>query len=404
VLRVGVLVLLAVGITPAVQAAARPLDRGPDAYHPFAFRQVEYRERHGHDDRRPQVRGELGLALTAPSLTLDDGATGRVDADVSAERGFSGPVRVTVGGLPQRVRAEVAPAAFGLVGTGDRRRVTITVVRAGDARPGSYQVGVTASSGRLARTIWLTLVLTPPRPALVLTAEPAELTLSGGQQGVVRLRLDRSAPSRRPRHDPRHGHQDPLGQLRPDPGTATVTGLPTGATARFERSGAGLLMTLTAGANPPSGDYPLTVTVGRPGERASTVVLLHLPASVLGFRISGDVPQELNPGMTVPINLTVTNPNTEQLRVTALTAAVDHLDDAHRDACPVADNFTVTGFTGDYTALVVAGGGSVSLAGLRLPEAGWPQLKMLDTDVDQTGCLGAVLTLRYTGTALVGTT
>jgi hypothetical protein len=81
--------------------------------------------------------------------------------------------------------------------------------------------------------------------------------------------------------------------------------------------------------------------------------------------------------------------------------AIDHVDPAHAAACPAATNYAVTQFSGSLSAIVVpADGGQSSFSSLGLPPATWPQVSMLDTAFDQTGCLGAKLTFAYAGTAV----
>jgi hypothetical protein len=41
----------------------------------------------------------------------------------------------------------------------------------------------------------------------------------------------------------------------------------------------------------------------------------------------------------------------------------------------------------------------VSLSSLAIPQARWPQVSMLETDVDQSGCLGSTISFTYTGQA-----
>ena len=77
---------------------------------------------------------------------------------------------------------------------------------------------------------------------------------------------------------------------------------------------------------------------------------------------------------------------------------IDHIDADHPD-CTVDPNYAVAQFSGDYAALVVPARRTTSLDDLGVPSTAWPQVSMVETNTNQDACLGAVLTLTYTGSA-----
>jgi hypothetical protein len=108
----------------------------------------------------------------------------------------------------------------------------------------------------------------------------------------------------------------------------------------------------------------------------------------------------LAPGSAVPINLQLTNPGNSSLNVTGLTVSVTGIT---RTAQAVANNrpcnpsdYTVVQFSGTYP--ISAPPGNSSLSGSGIPAAQWPQIKMLNSSLNQDGCKGATLQLSYSGT------
>ena len=119
------------------------------------------------------------------------------------------------------------------------------------------------------------------------------------------------------------------------------------------------------------------------------------PAS---FVIAGDAIETMTPGAMVPIDLTLTNPHDFPISVTGLNVEIHLLqapnaDDRH--LCTVAD-FTLEQASSDGP-ITVAASSTSTLSDLGLRRQMWPHIGMLNRPVNQDGCMGAALSLAYTG-------
>lgn len=118
------------------------------------------------------------------------------------------------------------------------------------------------------------------------------------------------------------------------------------------------------------------------------------PQPEASFDISGTATTTLRPGVVSPIDVRIDNSQDERLTVSEVNVDVVSVDAPHATAslpCTV-DDFTVTPAV---RPIEVEAGGFVTLSGLGWPEASWPQLRMLETDANQDGCIGAELSLAF---------
>jgi len=120
------------------------------------------------------------------------------------------------------------------------------------------------------------------------------------------------------------------------------------------------------------------------------------PTTGLGsasFTVFGNPTGTLVPGGALPIDLHLVNGNGFELNVQSVTVTVTSTS---RPSCR-ADNFAMVQYRGGYPVRVAAQS-STSLSALRVPAAQWPQLRMLNLDVNQDACKGVTVNLRYAGT------
>jgi hypothetical protein len=190
--------------------------------------------------------------------------------------------------------------------------------------------------------------------------------------------------------------------------TPTVSGLPANTTAAFAptsvtlTSGKSTTVTLTVAtqATTPDGKADLTIATGAGTSQATGVVVqLIVPASKKTFTISGNLGTPLSPGATIPLNLTITNPNNKSLALSSLFVSVASVTRTQAAVaaglpCTPAD-YVVTNYSGQYPITVPAG--TPTLESLKLPQNQWPRIAMLDTNSNQDGCKGATLQLSYSG-------
>lgn len=191
--------------------------------------------------------------------------------------------------------------------------------------------------------------------------------------------------------------------------TPTVSGLPANTTAAFTpvsitlTSGKSATVTLTVvtQATTPDGKADLTIATAAGSSQATGVVVqLIVQASKKTFTISGNLGSPLSPGATIPLNLSITNPNNKSLALSSLSVSVASVTRTQAAvaaglSCTPAD-YAVTNYSGQYPLTVPAG--EWTLQSLKLPPNQWPRIAMLDTNSNQDGCKGATLQLAYSGT------
>ncbi|MHC6220052.1 COG1470 family protein [Arthrobacter sp. MMS24-S77] len=189
----------------------------------------------------------------------------------------------------------------------------------------------------------------------------------------------------------------------------SASGLPAGATASFSPASvavgpgsASATLDVSTTSATPLGTYSLSLK-GTSGTLQSAVVVVSLTVTAgqhQPFTISGGPTGLLAPGNAVSINLQLANPGNSSLNVTGLTVSITGVT---RTAQAVAKNlpctpsdYAVTQFSGSYP--FSAPPGNSSLSGSGIPAAQWPQIKMLNSSLNQDGCKGATLQLSYSGT------
>jgi hypothetical protein len=97
---------------------------------------------------------DFALNVSQASVTVGRGGSGADTISVSALKGFTGLVSLSISGVPSRVSASLNPT--GISGAGSSR---LTIKANKQAPTGSYNVTVTGTSGNLTHTIPLTLTV-----------------------------------------------------------------------------------------------------------------------------------------------------------------------------------------------------------------------------------------------------
>jgi len=199
----------------------------------------------------------FSMSAAPASQTVQPGGSAAYTLTVTPSGGFNGAVTFAASGVPSGASASFNPASV-TSGT-----ATMTVATTAATPPGTYQIGVTGTSGTLTRTANVTLSVTAP-PNFSLSAAPASLTVQPGGSAAYTLTV---APS--------GGFSGAV--------TFTASGVPSGAAASFNpasvnTSGATTLTVATTAATPP-GTYQITVT-GTSGPLARTAnVTLVVPGT-----------------------------------------------------------------------------------------------------------------------------
>jgi hypothetical protein len=112
--------------------------------------------------------------------------------------------------------------------------------------------------------------------------------------------------------------------------------------------------------------------------------------------IRGDILGPIRPGSMVPLNLSFENPNDfdlalDQVTVKVMTVTAPRADATH--ACTVADFEIRQPAPG--VELKLEGKRTQDLRGMGVQSSQWPAVGMIDRPVNQDGCKGARLRLRY---------
>ncbi|VXC08322.1 conserved exported hypothetical protein [Arthrobacter sp. 9AX] len=190
--------------------------------------------------------------------------------------------------------------------------------------------------------------------------------------------------------------------------TPTASGLPASTTAAFApasvtlASGKSATVTLTVAtqATTPEGKTDLTIaTAAGTSQATGVVVQLIVQGSKKTFTISGNLGTPLSPGATIPLNLSITNPNNKGLALSSLAVSIASVTRTQAAvaaglSCTPAD-YVVTNYSGQYP--LTAPVGTSTLQSLGLSQNQWPRIAMLDTTSNQDGCKGARLQLAYSG-------
>jgi hypothetical protein len=207
-----------------------------------------------------------------------------------------------------------------------------------------------------------------------LRVTPARRTVPRGATATYRIRVVRA-------------HVGERAKVR-------VLRLPTGATATWRRSA----LTVSTEARQRLGSSRLVIQAtrgtGRTAVHRCAVAVLTVVESH-PFRIGGDVPRRLYPGSSSPVDLVLTNPNSFDLKVTALHVRAGS-ETSNRD-CRGDANYAVAQYRGRYPLLLHPG--DTRLSALAPNSSVWPRVSMHDLRTNQDACQGAVLALGYSGLA-----
>ncbi len=333
--------------------------------------------------------GKPAIALqSAPaSQTVTRGQSVSYRVTVSSRNAFRGTVALTVSRLPAGAAAVFSPASVTL-GSGGSAASTLKVTTSSSTTLGAANLTVTGTSGRLTGSLTLGLRVNPAAGSVALNATPASVTMAPGAIAVYTLNLTRTNYS---------------GAV-----TFAATGLPSRAAAAFSpnpTSGKSVSLQIATAGSMRSGTYSVKVTASGSGiPTASTTVQFVLRTTGKPFTIAGSV-VGLSPGVSVPLNLALTNHTKKRISISNLTVTITSVTRtsaavASGRPCGTAD-YSVVQYSGRYP-LTLGGLTTATLSGLGVAPAAQPKIRMINTPSNQDGCKGATLALRYTGSGQRG--
>jgi hypothetical protein len=159
------------------------------------------------------------------------------------------------------------------------------------------------------------------------------------------------------------------------------------------------VLTVVTSDSPPEAKAELMIaTAAGPRQATGVVVQLDVQSSRRTFGFSGDLGAPLSPGATVPLNLSISNPNNESLPLNGLSVSITGI--SRTQAAVAAElpctpgDYAISNYSGPYPLTIPAGHNN-SLQSLEIPPALRPKIAMLVTTLNQDGCKGAALQLAY---------
>jgi hypothetical protein len=329
----------------------------------------------------------ITLQISPASQSVTRGQQATYTVTTTSTGGFTGSVALTVSGLPNSSSAVFAPASVTL-GSGGNATSTMTVSTTSSTSVSSFTLTVTGTSGKVNGSVQAGLTVNyPASGSITMSATPGSVTMAPAATAVYSIALTRTSLT--------------------NAVTFTVSGgLPSHATATYSPSsttGNSSSLQITTLANTPEGTYTLYL-VASGNDSAGTTryayasVQLVIATGGKPFAISGNLTGLLAPGVSLPLDLTLTNPNNQTISISNLTVTVQSVakvPPTRVGSCSTAD-YVVTQYSGPYP-LAVPAHGSATLSSLGVAAELQPHVKMIDTATNQDGCKSATLTLAYSG-------
>lgn len=324
------------------------------------------------------------------SVSVQRGQTAAFTVTLTPVNGFNGTVSLAASGLNTGTTAAFASSNLQL--NAGAKSTTLTVTTSSSTPIGSDGFTVTGTSGSTKRTLELTVVVSAPTPpGLAVSATPATVTVAPGSTATYSISVTRV-----------NGYSGTVA-------LATAASLPAGVTVSLSTASfaagttsplTATLVATTSGSTPSS---TTNITVTATGSSVSPAVTSSVAATLLvdtnqsakAFQIAGSSLTPVAPGAGSPIDLMITNPNNQPIRITNLGVTVQGTSTPQ---CP-ASQFTVRQYAGSYPLTVPANSAGVKLTSLGVPVGALPVLGMVNSTTDQSACKSITVTLAYTGSA-----
>jgi uncharacterized membrane protein len=224
------------------------------------------------------------VSLSATTLTIEQGATGTINATVTRTGSFTGAVDVSVEGLPAGVTATVTPASIGSGATTGSLAVAVGATVA----PGSYNFTVRARATGLSDQTFAASMTVTARPAITIALTPATASVPQAGNSSFTATISRT---------------NFTGAV-----AVAVTGAPTGVTTTVTQATDVFTVAVAVSLNTPEGSYPLTVTASGTGVANATatytLVVVPRPASIQ-LEVNGSATRTVSGGLAVSTTIIV---------------------------------------------------------------------------------------------------
>jgi hypothetical protein len=328
----------------------------------------------------------LTLQVAPASQSIPRGQVATYTVTITPTGGFTGSLTLAATGLPSATSANFTPGRVTIAS--GAANSTLTVATTAATPIGSSAVTITGVSGKINGSVVAGLTVSKPIVSTIaLAGVPGSVSVLPGSAAAYGLTLTRTNMT------------GPVAfwMLTKLPAGAVASFAPNPTTGNFE------WLQVTTTSSTPTGSYPLNVMAFGAGANNSVVyayltVTLVVTKSGKPFGIAGNLAGSLAPGVALPLDLTLTNPNNQKLSISNLTVTIKSVAKAAgapAGACSTSD-YAVTQYSGPYP-LAVAANGTTTISSLVSNQAKWPQVRMLNTSSNQNGCKGATVTLAYSG-------
>jgi hypothetical protein len=327
------------------------------------------------------AKADFSLAATPASQSAQQGQVANYTVSEAKLNGFKDAVSLSASNLPAGASATFSPQTL------DTKTTSNFAVTIGVSTPAATynNITITGTGGGLIHTAVVSLtVIAAPTPSFSIAATPASATMLPGDTAAYTISTS-----------PSNGFTGAI--------SFSVAGAPTGSTSTFTpvsvSVGGSSSLQVSTKNNAAGGNYTLTIT-GTSGAKSQTASVALVLAST-GKQFSLSMPSVLisGPGTSQPLNLSITNPNSQPMQITNLTVAIQAVIKAATAPaaapCSPAD-YAITQFSGNYP-LTIAAGQTVSLSTLVPNSSLWPKLVMVNTTSNQDGCKGSSVSLSLSG-------
>lgn len=227
---------------------------------------------------------DFTLSASPSSQSVQAGGSASYTTTLNALNGFSGAVNLSATGLPNGATASFSPASVNASGTSQLTINTTALIA-----PGNYPFTVTATSGSLAHTANLTLVVNAAADfSLAVTPSTQSVQLGSTANYTVTITAQNGYASA---------------------ASLALTGLPAGATATFTPqsvtgSGSARLVVSTS-TTTPVGTFPLTINASS-GTLTHTASATLVVSPVADFAITASpASQSLQPGASTTYTISI---------------------------------------------------------------------------------------------------
>ncbi|ODT05014.1 MAG: hypothetical protein ABS52_02345 [Gemmatimonadetes bacterium SCN 70-22] len=203
----------------------------------------------GSDDggtTNPPSVGGFTLALSQNTLSVTQGGTATVTANITRTGSFAGTVELSTENLPAGVTASFTPAAI----TSGTNSTTLTITAAAGVAAGSYNFTIRGKATGLADQTANVAMTVTAAPKIALALAPAAGSVVQGNSTAIATTVTRT---------------NFTGAV-----TLAVTGQPTGVTTTVATNGDAGTITVNAAANAAVGTSTLTVTASGTGVANAT--------------------------------------------------------------------------------------------------------------------------------------